>query len=271
MGTTSRNPDADLLQGKNAVVYGAAGGVGSVVARTFASKGARVFLAGRTVGPLESLAKEIVSSGGQADVAKVDALDEKAVEAHLKDVVAKGGQLDVSFNLTAAGVGIGRALVSLTEEQFGRASSTVLRSNFVTATAAARVMQAQGKGVILGLTASNARIPLPNQGGFSIMGAALEAFFRQLALEAGPQGVRVVCLRTGGTPDNPPVREAYAELAKVQGISFDEILKVFAQRNALKRLPLLTEVANAAVLMASDYASAITATSVDVSAGDIVD
>jgi len=193
------------------------------------------------------------------------------VETHLKEVVGKAGRLDVSFNLISAGVGIGRTLVSLTEEQFARASSTVLKSNFVTATAAARIMESQGKGVILGLTASNARIPIPNQGGFSVMGAALEALFRQLALEAGPRGVRVVCLRTGGTPDNPVVNEAYAELARVQGTSMEEVQKVFAQKNALKRLPLLTDVANAAAMMASDYASAITATSVDVSAGDIVD
>jgi NAD(P)-dependent dehydrogenase (short-subunit alcohol dehydrogenase family) len=270
MITSRRDSDLEMLEGKAAVIYGA-GGVGSVVARAFAQHGARVFLAGRTLEKVESLAQEISKAGGKAEIAKVDALDEKAVEAHLKEVVGRAGHLDVSFNLTSAGVGIGRTLVSLTEEQFARASSTVLRANFVTATAAARIMQAQGRGVILGLTASNARIPLPNQGGFSVMGAAMEALFRQLALEAGPQGVRVVCLRTGGTPDNPNVGEAYAEIARVQGTTTEQVQKEFAQKIALKRLPLLSEVANAAVIMASDYASAITATSVDVSAGDIVD
>lgn len=116
-----------------------------------------------------------------------------------------------------------------------------------------------------------ARIPQPNTGGFTIAGAAIEALCRQLALEAGPHGVRVVGLRTGATPDNPMLQKVFAELAKVNGTTAKAVEKSQAVGTALKRLPLLREVANTAVLMASDYASAITATVVNVSSGDIVD
>jgi NAD(P)-dependent dehydrogenase (short-subunit alcohol dehydrogenase family) len=260
-----------LLKGKSAIIYGASGGVGRVVAGTFAREGATVFLAGRTLGPLEAVAQEISKSGGAAEVAKVDALSPQSVEEHLREVIGKVGKLGISFNLISANVGMGSPLTELSEEQFTSFGFTVVRSNFVTATAAARQMEKQGSGVILGLTASNARIPNPKMGGFAIGGAAIEAFCRQLALEVGPQGVRVVCLRTGGTPDNPILQQVFAHLAKVNGTTKEAVEKSLAEETALKRLPLLYEVANAAVLMASDYASAITATAADVSCGDIVD
>jgi len=204
-------------------------------------------------------------------VAKVDALSPQSVEEHLRKVVEKVGRLDISFNLISASVGMGRSLTELSDEQFMNFAFTIVRSNFLTATSAARQMEKQRSGVILGLTASIARIPRSNLGGFAIAGAAIEALCRQLALEAGPQGVRVVCLRTGGTPDNPILQEVYAELAKLKGITKEAFEKSEAEGMALKRLPLLPEVANAAVLMASDYASAITATAADASCGDIVD
>src|SRR5712664_3747771 len=75
-----------LLDGKVAVIYGAAGGVGAAVAKAFAREGATVFLAGRTENSLNLIAKEISNSGGVADVSKVDALSPESVEAHLHRV-----------------------------------------------------------------------------------------------------------------------------------------------------------------------------------------
>jgi 3-oxoacyl-[acyl-carrier protein] reductase len=69
-----------LLEGKNAVIYGAGGSIGGAVARAFAREGARVFLAGRTLESLEEVAGQIRSAGGVAETAQVDALDERAVD-----------------------------------------------------------------------------------------------------------------------------------------------------------------------------------------------
>jgi NAD(P)-dependent dehydrogenase (short-subunit alcohol dehydrogenase family) len=66
-----------LRQNKNAVIYGGGGAIGGAVARAFAREGARVFLAGRTRAKLEQVAREISAAGGMAEVAEVDALDEK--------------------------------------------------------------------------------------------------------------------------------------------------------------------------------------------------
>jgi len=260
-----------LLDMKVAVIYGAAGGVGTAVAKAFAREGAMVFLAGRTENSLKPIADEISSSGGVADVSKVDALSPESVEAHLHKIVTKAGKLDISFNLMGTNVAMGARLTELSDERFADAAFKRVRSCFVTMTAAARIMEKQGSGVILGLTAPNARLPRPNMGGFSVGGAAIEALCRQLAFEVGPRGVRVVCLRTGGTPDNPVLHAVFTHLAKLRGTSFQAIADSEAQATALKRSPMLPEVANAAVLIASDYASAITATTANASCGELVD
>jgi 3-oxoacyl-[acyl-carrier protein] reductase len=260
-----------LLDGKVAVIYGAAGGVGTAVAKAFAREGATVFLAGRTENSLNPIAQEISSTAGAADASKVDALSPESVEAHLHSVVTKAGKLDISFNLIGTNVEMGARLTELSDQRFADAAFKRVRSYFITMTAPARIMEKQGRGVILGLTAPNTRIPRPNMGGFSVGGAAIEALCRQLAFEVGPRGVRVVCLRTGGTPDNPVLRAVFAHLAKLRGTSFQAVADSEAQVTALKRAPVLPEVANAAVLMASDYASAITATTANASCGELVD
>ena len=72
-----------LLKNKNAVIYGAGGPVGKAVAKAFASEGAQVFLTGRTLDNLKQTVGEIISNGGYAEFAKVDALNMEEVNQHL--------------------------------------------------------------------------------------------------------------------------------------------------------------------------------------------
>src|SRR5579883_538832 len=144
-----------LLEGKTAIIYGAGGGIGGGVARTFAREGALVFLTGRTQATLDALARDIIDAGGSAEVAVLDALDEQAVEAHVQDVVVKAGHLDVSFNLISRGDVQGVPLVEMTTDDLLRAVVTGLRSAFITARAAGRRMIAQGSGVILHLNSAS--------------------------------------------------------------------------------------------------------------------
>ena len=86
------------LKDKIAVIYGAGGEIGGAVARAFAREGARLFLTGPRLAPVEAVVRDIVSSGGVAEAAEVDALDEQAIDTHLQSVVAKAGRIDISFN-----------------------------------------------------------------------------------------------------------------------------------------------------------------------------
>jgi len=263
-------PRAGLLSGKRAVIYGAAGAIGSAVARAYAREGARLFLAGRTADKVVALANELAKSGATVTAAGVDALDPAAVEKHLEDVVRDAGGIDVSFNLIQIGGEQGKPLSAMTREAFSLPIENAMRTHFITATAAARHMDKSG-GVILALTAVVARKPYPGSGGFGVACASIEGLWRQLASELGPSGIRLVTLRSEGSPDAPGVAFAISEHAKAAGVTPEAFEARVAQNTMLKRMPKMAEIANAAVLAASDFANSMTATVLNCTCGEIAD
>jgi NAD(P)-dependent dehydrogenase (short-subunit alcohol dehydrogenase family) len=254
-----------LLEDKNAIVYGAGGGIGGGVARTFAREGARVFLVGRTRQPLDKVAAEIKAGGGAAEVAVLDALDERAVEEQVK-AVAKAGSVDVSFNLITRGDVQQIPLVDMTTADLMRAVTNGLTSNFITARAAARHMIKQGSGVILHLNSGSARATMPMMGSTGPADAATETFMRYLATEIGPHGVRVVGLYTAGVADTL-TREKLAAVGGGGGIDPADVERAIAGMSMLRRAPRVAQVADAAAFLASDRAAGITGTIVNVTCG----
>ena len=261
-----------LLEGKTAVIYGAGGAIGGAVARAFAREGARLFLTGRNAAKVDAVAREIVGAGGAAETTQVDALDEKAVEEHLNSVVESAGRVDISFNAIGPGPAPHRTpLTELAADDFGRPIAFYTRSNFITATAAARHMSAQGAGVIVTLTAVPGRMPANLIGGSAPAWAAVESFSRSLALEVGPAGVRVVCLRSHAIPETPLIEANFATAGAAAGVTAAQFQAIAEQGTLLKRLPTLAEVADTAAFLASDRAGAMTATVANVSAGAVTD
>jgi NAD(P)-dependent dehydrogenase (short-subunit alcohol dehydrogenase family) len=262
-----------LLENKNAIVYGASGSIGSAVAHAFAAEGARVFLAGRTRATLEEVAGKIQASGGVADVATVDVLDEAAVEAHADATLRSAGSLDVSFNaISLPQTGIqGDLLVDLSPDGFGLPIATYATANFLTARAAARRMTRQGSGAILTITASPSRTAVPRMGGMAPAWAAIEALSRGLAAEVGPHGVRVVCLNAAGMPETPQIAEVYGLHADAYGISRDAFQARMADLTLRKRLPTVAEIADVAAFVASDRSGAMTGAIANLSGGMIAD
>jgi 3-oxoacyl-[acyl-carrier protein] reductase len=262
---------AGLLEGKVAVVYGAAGAMGSAVARAFAREGAHVELAGRTLEKVQALATEIAGSGGSAAAAKVDALDQQSIARHLDAVIAARKRVDISFNLIGLAGPQGDSLAGMSVKDVVGPVEGAVRTHFLTATAAARHMAKQHAGVILALTAQVARKPYTGSGGFGIACAEIEGLCRQLAVDLGGDGIRVVVLRSAGSPDAPGVSAAIGEHARLAGVSREAFEARIAEKTMLKRMPRMAEVANAAVLMASDRASAITAAVTNLTCGEIAD
>ncbi len=256
-----------LLENKIAVIYGAGGAVGSVVTRTFAREGAKVFMVGRTARTLDAVAKDIPGT----EVDEVDAMDEQAVAQHLDAVVAKAGRIDISFNLIGLGDEQGTPIHELTYDAFSFSIDNAMKSHFYTAKAAAHHMIRQKSGVLVALTANASRGAYPNLGGFSVACAAIEGLWRQFAADLGVHGVRAVVVRSAGSPDTPGLREVFELHAKNAGVSFDEFLKEASSGALLKRMPMLAEVANAAAFLASDYASGMTAAVANLTCGQMVD
>ncbi len=250
-----------LLDGKNAVIYGGGGAIGGAVARAFAREGARVFLAGRTPSRLEAEADEIRAAGGTADTAEVDALDEAAVDRHADAVAAEGGSLDISFNLISLGDVQGTPLAEMSLADFERPIVTAVRTMFLTTRAAARHMIRQRSGVILQFGGEGDPLRDYYIGGFQIALHAVEAMRRQLSAELGPYGVRVVTMRTGGVPETIPDGVEGAEAL------VDSLVKM----TMLGRAATLEDVGNVAAFVASDRARTMTAATVNVSAGALID
>lgn len=262
-----------LLEKKNAIIYGASGAIGSAVAYAFAAEGARVFLAGRTRAALEVVAEKIQASGGVADIAVVDVMDEGAVEAHADAVVRTAGSLDISFNaISLPQTGIqGTRIVDLSPDAFDLPMATYPKANFLTARAAARRMTEQGSGAILTITASPSRTGVPLMGGMAPAWAAIEALSRGLAAELGPHGVRVVCLNAAGMPETPQLSEVYGLHADAYGISRDAFHTRQADMTMRKQLPTVAEIADVAAFIASDRSSAITGAVANLTGGMVVD
>jgi 3-oxoacyl-[acyl-carrier protein] reductase len=247
-----------LLENKNAIVYGAGGAIGGAVARAYAREGARVFLAGRTLAALDEAAAGIRAQGGAAETAQVDAMDKAAVDAHVDQVANTAGSIDVSFNAVGIPVVQDIPLTEISLDDFLAPVTGICRTNFLTATAAARHMTVQGSGVIVMLTATSAKESRHQMGGFSLANASLEALARSLAGEVGRHGVRVAGMRSNFTPETYP------------GIS-DEDLQPLLKDTLLGRLPTLAELAGTAVYLASDAAGAVTGAIVNLSCGAIID
>jgi 3-oxoacyl-[acyl-carrier protein] reductase len=253
-----------LLEGKNAVIYGGGGSIGGAVARAFAREGATVHLAGRTLETLERVADDIRSAGGAAETAVVDALDEEAVDRHADDVAAAAGGIDISFNLITHPHTHGIPLAEMAVDDFMAPVETAARTTFLTARAAARHMIARRSGVILAFGGPGDRsAPVRDYylGGTQVAFDAIETMRRQLAVELGPHGIRVVTLESGGVPESIP-----------EGIEGrEDIVELIEGQTLLGRAATLEDIGNAAAFAASDWARTMTAATLNVSCGTLVD
>ena len=237
--------------------------MGGAIAKAFAAAGARVFLSGRNIGPVKKTMDEIRTAGGSAEAEQVDALDEKAVDNYVEKIADKAGSIDISYNAVGYNVVQNVPLTTIAVDDFVSPVAIAMRTQFVTAIAAARVMMKQRSGVILSLTATPGGIGYPLTGGFAPACGAMEAFSRNLASELGIYGVRVVNIRSGGSPDSMVFKNAIESNPE----AMKDIMQSMEADTMLKKLPLMADIANAVVFLVSDMAGKITGVTVDVTCG----
>lgn len=259
-----------MLENKVAVIYGAGGAIGGAVARAFATEGARVFLTGHTRAAVEAVAKDI---GNAAEAAEVDALDEQAIDKHLQSVMDTAGRVDISFN--AVGLPgeniLGVPFAEMDVKQFSLPIATYVTSYFLTARLAARRMVSNKSGVIMTVSALPARMGSPMNGGYGPAQAAKEALTRDLSLEFARHGLRVVCLRPHAIPETSTMKEVFEIKSKPAGMAWEQFTGYLASTTHPKRVMTLDEVANVAAFVASDKASGLTGTAVNLTMGSVDD
>jgi len=221
--------------------------LGGAAARAFADEGARVF------------------------GAEVDALDEGAVAAHLQQVVDQAGHVDISFNAIGLPDAVGVPFTEIDVERFQHPIAAYTTSYLLTARLAARRMIPNKSGVIMTVTALHSRTGLPLVGGYGPAMAAKEALTRDLSAELAPHGIRVVGLRPQGMPETRTIRDAFEPRAKATGMTWEQWQEFLASRTHPRRLMTLEEMANIAAFLASDNASAMTGTTVNLTMGSLDD
>ena len=188
-------------------------------------------------------------------------------------MIDKAGRVDISFN--AAGIRnakiLGVPLVELDVEQVSLPIAAYTRSYFLTARLAARRMIPNKAGVIMTVTALPARMGSPLNGGYGSAHAAKEALTRDLSAELAPQGIRVVGLRPGGMPKTRTMKEIFELKASRIDMTWEQFQGYLANYSHPRRVMMLAEMANTAVFMASDKASGMTGTTVNLTMGTLDD
>lgn len=178
-------------------ITGASKGLGAALAQAFASQGATLVLASRTLPELESLAADLTRRHGVVALpVQTDVRIKSEVDALIDAAVGEFGHLDVMVN--NAGLAIYGAFHTVTEDQLDRMIDTNLKGSFFGSQAAYRVMKARRKGLIVNISSIAGKLSLANESAYNASKWAVNGFTGALRLEAEPHGIRVSCVCPGG-------------------------------------------------------------------------
>jgi 3-oxoacyl-[acyl-carrier protein] reductase len=241
-------PGHGLLAGKVVVVTAAAGtGIGFATAKKAQEEGATVILSDWHERRLAETAEQLGVLGVVCDVTS-----EEAVQKLFDTVVREHGRVDVLVN--NAGLGGTADIIEMTDDQWSRVLDVTLTGTFRCTRAAFKVMQPQGKGVIVNNASVIGWRAQEGQAHYAAAKAGVMALTRTAGVEGAKFGVRVNAVS--------PSIAMHAFLAKV---TTDELLSELSSREAFGRAAEPWEVANVIVFLASDYASYMTGEVVSVS------
>lgn len=235
------------LEGKSAIVTGAAQGIGLACAERFATEGARIVLADIAEEAGEKAAAKIRENGGEAIFVACDVGDKKSVEALVGAAVEAHGGLDIQ--LSNAGIIHTAELLDLAEEDFDRVLRVNIKGTFLCGQAAARQMVAQGRGgAIINMSSVNAVLAIPNQIPYNVSKGGVNQLTHVMALALAPHDIRVNAIGPGTIA---------TEMAKVV-LEDEAARRKIMSRTPMGRLGEPSEIAAVAVFLASTESSYIT-------------
>lgn len=244
-----------VLQGKGAVVTGAASGIGKAIATAFIGSGTDVLLCDLNAKALEDVAREL---GDRAVGRVIDVSDESQVEGALRQARAAFGSLDIMVN--CAGFGAIMPLAELPAEKWRSVQAVTLNGVFYGVKHAARLMLEQKRpGVIINISSVNAQQPGEGQAAYCAAKAGVDMLTRCGALELGGRGIRVVGIAPG-LVETPLTRKELQDPAMRQ---------LFMGVIPMKRAVEAREIGEAAVFLASDNAKSINGHTVVIDGGSL--
>ena len=252
------------LEGRVAAVTGGTAGIGRGIAEAFLAEGAQVALMARNRDKAQRVLAEL-DVGDRAVFIAGDAMAQAEVESFIDQAVEHFGRLDVLVN-NAGGAGDLQPLVDLSDEAFDLAIKWNLYSTFWATRRVLPGMLERGFGRIINISSVEGKIGKPVFTAYTAAKHAVNGMTKSLAQEVSAQGVtaNAICpglVITDIVKDNGPAT------AEAMGLSFDEMVELFAQESAIKRPNTVEEVAAVAVLLASDAGGGITGATLSVDGG----
>jgi len=251
------------LKEKVALITGGTSGIGLVTAKRFAAEGAAVAIIGRSVERGEEVIREIVNSGGQALFIRADVRLANDCRRAVEQTLDRFGKIDILFN--NAGVYHPKTVPDCTEEEWDETIDSSLKGAFLMSKYALPSMIERGRGSIIHTSSGwgiqggdKAAAYCAAKGGLIVMAKAM-------AIDHGPQGIRVNCVCPGDvmTPMLP-------DDAAKRGMSWDDYAAGAANR-PLGRIGMAEEIADAVLFLASDESSFVTGTALVVDGGGVAD
>ena len=253
------------MKDKVVIVTGGGKGIGKAISLAFAAEGAAVVMAARDLPSLEGAAEEIRSLGGRAEAIVADVRYEEQVKNMVGRTMEKYGRIDVLVN----NGGVAGPTANLADMDLA-AWNDVIAINLTGAMLCAREvlkpMIAARKGVIINISSEGGRSGFPMRSPYCVTKRGLIAMTETLAIEVGEYGIRVNCISPGRVKGERVINVAKAK-AEIVGLTPEEVMKAMIIDASLGRFVEPSEVAAAAVFLASDEASAITGETLPVSCG----
>ena len=251
------------LDGKVAAITGGTAGIGRAIAEGFLAEGAQVVVSGRNA----ERGAQVVSELGadRAFFSQGDATTKEGVEQAVEAAVAHFGQIDIMVN-NAGGAKRLAPLVDLYDEDFDLVMKWNLYSTFWGTRAALRHMLPRNYGRIINISSVEGKHGKPVLTAYVAAKHAINGLTKATAKEVGTQGVTVNAI-CPGLVITDIIRDNGPATAQAMGITFDEMVALFAAESAIKRPNTVEEVAAVAVLLASDVAAGITGTIYSVDGG----
>ena len=253
------------LQGKVAIVTGAASGIGKEIARVFAQEGAVVAIADLNGDGANAAAHEIDSAGKRAIGIAMDVTDEKQVDLGTAKVIEKFGALDIL--VSNAGVQIVSPVVDFELAKWKQLLAIHLDGAFLTTRASLRQMYKQGSGSVIYMGSVHSKEASVLKAPYVTAKHGLIGLAKVVAKEGAAHGVRanVIC---PGFVRTPLVERQIPEQAKTLGISEQDVIKKVMLKDTVDgEFTTVQDVAQLAVFLAAFPTNALTGQSITVSHG----
>ncbi len=252
MVTDHDAPVRGRLEGRRALVTGAARGIGAAIATAYRREGAHLVLVDQNIDECEVTARAIGATAMQADLA-----DPAAARTTTQAAIDHLGGIDILVN--NAGILRMAPLLDITVEDWDLTFDVNVRAMLLTTQVAARTMIAQGGGCIVNMASMGGKVGSPNQAHYAASKAAVIGLTRVSAMELGAHGVRANCICPG-----------YVLTEMGASTRTPEMMQKWSSMSPLGRCADPGEVADMAVFLASDEARYCTGQAMNVSGGMVM-